>query len=148
MSELSAYERQRLMTIKENQAKLVDLGLAEAADALRSATAAKAPRQVRKRPRESTAPAAPSRKSGRLSGEYVPDVGSESFDARDALEQAAEQLPTHGLKRASNTKRLSERQMAMLNALESVSSEALSAEEVAAVARAREDMASGRTVGG
>lgn len=133
------YLLKRARNIAENKAKLILLGLEEPpASKPKTVRAARAPRE----------PQEPTRSSGRLSGvapEVKPldDVDLEASDSGSPPSKNVDHLT-----RASSASRLSEEQMAKLDALEPVSSAPLTEAELENLELAEQDMRAGRTPGG
>ena len=140
---MSAYELERKRNIEENEKQLYNLGLAQAIEDVK-------PKAKQPRPKQPKLPATqpqPVRASRRLSGDtdgLVEPLNDAVLDEADGLTPRARD----SLKRASTKPRLTEEQMAKLNALEPVSSAPLSEEESEAVALVAEDLANGRVPGG
>ena len=125
---LSEYEKQREQNIAANKARLAELGIEEAAEAVRTKPAEA--KVVRKRPREPRVAPAPSRASRRLSGAPEELMGLE-MDDNDVPMPVIEEPRGDPLKQASNRPRLTAEQMARLNSLEEVSEGPLTDAEVA-----------------
>jgi len=147
MMQLSAYELERLETMKENAAELERLGLAETARQCRAAPpAVKAKRPPAKRPAK-RAPAVPTRpRSSRLSGAppAAPSLDEKELDALLSDKPSYHEAP----KRASALPRLTPEQSTKLDALEPVVAGALTDRELRALDLAKRDMLLGRTEGG
>ena len=146
---LSQYEKQRLANMQSNQAYLVSIGLEQASADMRTDKQAR-----KKRPREPKPklPVAPTRSSGRLSGDYLPEgmFGGASLDALDAMEEKAARTFSglDPLKRASAAARISPEQSAKLDGLETASAGPLTEAELRALELARDDLVNERTEGG